>query len=126
MADKSTPRFSVRCWPFGEGESEGNQDLGEPEFFDSRERAILRGIEEIADWTDALLDPANGDAPSDCEEHGSLTDYARNGARQAFREIIDAANSVNPELSGAAGYDASRMELFGPSNEVVVIEEVAS
>lgn len=117
-----TTHWTVTCWPFGEGETEGDPEIGEPESFDTLERALLRGIEEIADWSHSLLDPGNGDAPSDDANHGSIADYSRNGAMRAFEAIGKSARSW--DCSESAGHDCSRLELPGPSNEVVVIERV--
>jgi hypothetical protein len=74
-----------------------------------------------------LLDPENGNAPSDCENHGSPVDYSRNAAIQAFEMIGSTARSWNyPDPEGDGGVDDSRFEIYGPSaNDVVIIKKIS-
>lgn len=84
--------YKVSFFPFGEG----TDDDPEPEYFLSFADARLRAIAEIAGWTNALIDPANGDAPSDDEDHGGLIDYARNGAMNGAQSILALAEAHEP------------------------------
>ena len=101
----SSERWIVRCWPFGEGEQENGPDpCGVPEEFPTFNAALLRAVEEIADWTQATIDPDNGDHPS-----------PRDCAMEALNEITNAI------FHHRQHEPLSRVVLNGVMNEVVTI-----
>lgn len=99
--------YTVTCWPFGVGETDGG-NVGEPEVFDSLHKAVLRGIEEVSEWLHSTLDPRNGGAPAS---------YTRDMGMNVALEIARACN-----LS-LRGDEFLPLRICGPmSNDVVVIE----
>lgn len=110
--------FQIDIWPLGEGETNYGEYPETHKFYELPS-ALLYAVGEIADMADALIDPDNGDAPSDENDHGGIADYCRNGSRTAFQSIYDAAYNYY--------FDKPRfpVKIVGASNEVIIVTEIS-
>lgn len=100
-------RWSVVCWPVGEGEDDGGE-YGEPEFFDTQIEAVMRAVEEVSDWGVSFSQLLYEDVEAE-DLVGGLS--------QALAEIHFATQYLKK------GHN--RIEMGGTaSNDLVVIERI--